>query len=109
MSGVAVCRFYGDTFVRTTHFYTPLANECGVLAHDPAWQFEGQVFRMASPAADGTCASATIPLYRMYNDGLGGSPNHRCTTDLAVRGAMLAAGWVPEGYGPLGVDACVPG
>ncbi|MFI4903964.1 MAG: hypothetical protein ACHP91_11175 [Burkholderiales bacterium] len=108
-SGAVVCRFYGDGFARTTHFYTPLSNECAILAHDPVWQFEGDVFRMALPAADGTCVSATIPLYRLYNDGLAGSPNHRHTTDLAVRASMLAAGWVAEGYGPLGVDACVPG
>jgi hypothetical protein len=106
--GVPVCRFYGDTFARTTHFYTALASECAQLARDPAWQFEGTVMRMALPSAAGACASGTIPLYRLYNDGHGGSPNHRYTTDPGVRTTMIAAGWVPEGYGALGVDACVP-
>jgi hypothetical protein len=108
-AGVPVCRFYGDTFARTTHFYTPLASECAQLQRDKAWQFEGTVMRMALPSADGACGNGTVPLYRLYNDGHGGSPNHRYTIDLRVRAMMIAAGWIPEGYGPLGVDACVPG
>lgn len=32
----------------------------------------------------------------------------RYTTDLAVRNAMLVLGWIPEGYGPIGVIMCAP-
>ena len=56
----------------------------------------------------GTCPSGTTPLYRLYNNGQGGAPNHRYTIDPAVRTQMIAANWVPEGNGPDGVFACVP-
>jgi serine protease len=108
--GSLVCRFYGAAFARSSHFYTALANECALLRNDPNWQFEGEVFRVALPnAADGHCAAATIPLYRLYNNNEGGAPNHRYTVDLEIRSAMIAEGWIPEGYGALGVNACVPG
>jgi hypothetical protein len=48
-------------------------------------------------------------VFRLYNNGQGGAPNHRYTTDAAVRAAMIAAGWAPEGYGPQGVALCSPG
>jgi hypothetical protein len=74
---------------------------------NPAWTFEAEVFNVAPPAPDGTCGPGTQPLYRMYNNGMSGAPNHRYTTDLDVRSLLLALGWVPEGAG-VGVIACVP-
>lgn len=47
-----------------------------------------------------------MPIYRVYNNGHGGAPNHRFTTSLTIRARMLAAGWIPEGYGALGVSMC---
>ena len=38
----------------------------------------------------------------------GGAPNHRYTTDLAVRAQMIAKGWVPEGRGSNPVQMCSP-
>ena len=70
--------------------------------------FEGEVFFVAVPALDGTCPAGTNPVYRVYNNGQGAAPNHRYTTDLAVRNAMLAQAWIPEGYGPIGVIMCAP-
>ncbi len=61
---------------------------------------------MTSPA--GSCAAGTVPLYRLYNNGMSGAPNHRYTTSQAVRASMIAAGWLPEGNGDDGVFACVP-
>ena len=49
-----------------------------------------------------------MPVYRMYNNGQGGAPNHRYTTDLAVRAQMLVQGWIAEGYGKIGVIMCSP-
>ncbi len=49
-----------------------------------------------------------MPLYRLYNDGKSGAPNHRYTIHTSVRATMIAAGWLPEGMGPNGVFACVP-
>jgi len=70
--------------------------------------FEAEVFFIAIPALDGTCPAGTDPVYRVYNNGQGAAPNHRYTTDLAVRNTMLAFGWIPEGYGPIGVIMCAP-
>ena len=74
-----------------------------------AWlQMHSRALVLGRRTGRGACGNGTVPLYRLYNDGHGGSPNHRYTIDLRVRATMIAAGWVPEGYGPLGVDACVP-
>jgi hypothetical protein len=72
------------------------------------WQFEGDVFDMLLPDAAGVCPAENAPVYRLYNNGQGGAPNHRFTTDLTTRGQMLELGWVSEGHGPLGVVMCAP-
>jgi acid phosphatase type 7 len=104
-----VCRFWsGQTFSpKSSHFYTPVAAECVVVKGNPGWQFEGEVFAMMLPDAAGACARGTVPLYRLYNNGQGGAPNHRYTTSLATRAGMLAQGWIAEGAG-IGVIGCVP-
>jgi len=55
-----------------------------------------------------SCPPSTVAVYRLYNDGQGAAPNHRYTTEPAIRTQMIAAGWIPEGYGPLGVIMCSP-
>jgi len=47
-------------------------------------------------------------LYRLYNNGMGGAPNHRYTTSLATFNTMLAQGWAFEGEANTKVFACVP-
>jgi hypothetical protein len=59
-------------------------------------------------ATSGACAEGNTPLYRLYNNGIGGAPNHRYTTSLSIRSTMLAAGWIPEGFGSDGITGCVP-
>jgi hypothetical protein len=104
-----VCRFFSTSFgLRSSHFYTPSALECGVVRQNPDWQLEGEVFGVAAPGPLGDCPAGMQPVYRLYNDGQGQSPNHRYTTRAATREAMLARGWIPEGYGPLGVVMCAP-
>jgi cytochrome c2 len=104
----AVCRFFSTSFApKSSHFYTALANECTAVKANPDWQFEAEVFFVAQPAVDGSCASGTIPVYRVYNNGQGAAPNHRLTTELEVRAQMLAKGWIAEGAG-IGVTMCVP-
>jgi hypothetical protein len=49
-----------------------------------------------------------VVLYRLYNNGMGGAPNHRYTTSLATFNQMRAAGWIFEGNGLTGAFACVP-
>jgi len=104
----AVCRFFSTSFApKSSHFYTALASECKTVKASPDWQFEAEVFFVGSPAADGTCSSGRLPVYRLYNNGQGAAPNHRFTTDLAVRSDMMAKGWIPEGFG-IGVTMCAP-
>jgi len=105
----AVCRFFSTAFgPKSSHFYTPDAPECATVKANPNWQFEAEVFFTTAPALDGSCPANADPVYRVYNNGLGGAPNHRYTTDLAVRAQMLALGWIAEGYGPIGVIMCAP-
>lgn len=108
-SGLAtMCRFFSAAFApRSSHFYTPDSAECNEVRDNTVWQYEGVAGYSASPTATGTCLIG-IPLYRLYNNGMSGAPNHRYTTSVAMRSAMLTQGWTPEGLGPLGVIACVP-
>jgi hypothetical protein len=105
---VEVCRFFSTAFgAKSSHFYTPYATECAIVKQNPNWQFEAAVFNMVPPKGDGTCDPGLKPLYRVYNDGMGGAPNHRQMTDLALFETMRSLGWKPEGQG-VGVIACVP-
>jgi hypothetical protein len=103
-----VCRFWsGETYApKSSHVYLTNAAECALRRGDPAWNFEGEVFAVMLPDGAGTCADGTIPLYRLYNEGIGNAPNHRYTTSLTIRARMLAQGWSAEGVG-VGVVACV--
>ncbi len=103
------CRFFSTSFSpKSSHFYTPFATECDTVKGNPDWQFESIAFYIQQAAADGTCGAGTVPLYRLYNNGMGGAPNHRYTTSLTVFNTMAAAGWVSEGNGDTKVFACVP-
>lgn len=103
-----VCRFFSERFApKSSHFYTPFATECEIVSASADWQLEGEVFAVDLPGQAGECASG-IPLYRLYNDGQSGAPNHRYTTSPVIRAEMLAQGWIAEGSGALGVIACVP-
>jgi YVTN family beta-propeller protein len=107
-----VCRFFSTAFgALSSHFYTPYAAECATLQADPAhvWELESPaVYYLALPDDTGTCPAGTVPLYRLYNNGMGGAPNHRYTADRAVRDMMIPLGWTPEGSGPDIVFACIP-
>jgi hypothetical protein len=108
-SAAPTCRFFSTIFApKSSHFYTPFAAECAGLKAGQAWQFESIAFYIQLADVDGLCGAGTIPLYRAYNDGMGGAPNHRYTTSLTILNQMLAAGWVFEGNGNTKVFACVP-
>ena len=47
-----------------------------------------------------------VRAYRLGNHAV--SSNHRYTTDPSTRRSMMAAGWIPEGYGVTGVAMCGP-
>ena len=104
-----VCRFFSASFApKSSHFYTPYADECATVNANPAWTFEAIAFYVELPSANGSCAPGRQPVYRLYNNGQSGAPNHRYTVSLSVRDQMLAQGWVPEGVGVFGTIACVP-
>jgi len=106
---VGVCRFFSTSFApKSSHFYTPDANECGIVQANANWQFEAVVFYMTKADVNGNCPAGSQPVYRLYNNGQGAAPNHRYTTSLSIRAQMLAQSWIPEGYGAVGVIMCAP-
>jgi hypothetical protein len=104
-----MCRYYSAAFApKSSHFYSPLAFECQVVQASPLWQFETVAFFVELPDGNGNCLPGTQQLFRLFNEGLSGAPNHRYTISLNVRTQMVAQGWTSEGFGPLGTIACVP-
>ncbi len=110
---VPVCRFFGTDQYRAngtrigpnSHFYTADPAECAfvktgyqaVAANGisyPAWTYEGDAFA-AKLAVGGTCPGGTVPLYRAYNDGARGDPNHRYSTVTTLLTSLV--GWSFEG------------
>jgi hypothetical protein len=108
-----VCRFFsGESFApQSSHFYTPYPEECAILKTGTVWEFERNEFDLRlpqGPAGQGSCLAGTLPLYRLYNNGQGGAPNHRYTEDLAIFSQMLSQGWAFEGEAQTKVFACAP-
>ena len=104
-----VCRFFSAAFApKSGHFYSNDPAECPGLQARGAWVLEDPAafYMMKSPT--GFCPIGSTPLYRLYNDGQGGAPNHRYTIDPGIRRSMIAAHWISEGNGADGVFACVP-
>ncbi len=108
-SHAPVCRFYGRSEAGLdSHFYSASISECQELIarYSNAWIYEsGNVFTIDVPdPVKGAWAPTALPVYRLYNDRA--DVNHRYTTSLALRAQMINAGWITEGYGPLGVAMC---
>jgi hypothetical protein len=109
-SSSTVSRFFGTMFdPKSSHVYTANEAEYDALVSGAiaGWQLEGPVFSAPLPAHNGKCPAGTIPVYRLYNNGMGGAPNHRLITDANEFAQMLADGWIPEGQG-IGVGFCSP-
>ena len=107
---VANCRFFNDHFApKSSHFYAPHGFGCeATLELFPDWTLEdAALFNTMLSDPDGSCPLGTIPLYRLYNQGQGGAPNHRFVTSLTARQTMITRGYIPEGNG-IGVGNCVP-
>ena len=101
---IPVCRFFTVTFApKSSHFYTSDPGECEAVKNNPDWQFEKIAFYVHRYDG-GACPAGTIPVYRIYNNGQTGAPNHRFTTNLALYGNFVnTQGWAAEG-----VRFCVP-
>ncbi|HEY8242581.1 MAG TPA: choice-of-anchor D domain-containing protein [Casimicrobiaceae bacterium] len=99
---VPVCRFFttpGTFGTKSSHFYTANQAECDGLKLNPNWIYEKIAFFIAIPTG-GVCPGGTIPVYRMYNHGQTGAPNHRFTTSFATyQQYTTTLGWDQEGIG----------
>jgi hypothetical protein len=108
----AICRFFNDHFApKSSHFYAPHGLGCeATLAQFPDWRLEDDNLfdAMLPDGTSGACPAGTIPVYRLYNNGMGAAPNHRFVTSLTERQNMIDQGFVAEGAG-IGVGMCVPG
>jgi hypothetical protein len=107
-----VCRYFTTpTSGLSTHFYSAFPQECAAIPtlFPGIWTLETtDAFGVRQPnVATGQCPFGTSPLYRLYNGGP--DVNHRYVTDPDTRQLMAGNyGWIPEGYGPLGVGMCLP-
>jgi len=104
-----VCRYYGKPeFGLDTHFFSAFAGECAIIpiAFPNQWILESDgAYAIAIPnESTGACAPGTLPIYRLFNARP--DVNHRYTTSLEIRQQMIDSGWIPEGYGTIGVAMC---
>ncbi len=68
------------------------------MASFPEWQLEDdRLFNAMLPDAAGACPAGFLPLYRLYNNGKGGAPNHRFVISLGEQRYMVNQGWIAEG------------
>src|SRR5262249_33934011 len=108
-----VCRFFVPP---ASHFLSAFPDECAAVgAAHPEFTLEADAaFYAWTPNEDGTCPQLSTaiggfefqPVYRLWNQRL--DTNHRLTASKTERDAMVARGWVSEGYGEQGVAMCVP-
>jgi hypothetical protein len=104
-----VCRFYIPPGYGNSHYYSASPDECAAAqVKFPALIDESpRVFFIDLPdLSTGQCPAGTAPVYRLWNNRA--DSNHRYTTNLSIRNDMMAKGYIPEGYGPLGVAMCAP-
>jgi serine protease len=102
-----VCRIYIPPDLGDGHYFGRDASECAqTLTRHPSFVAESQSFFYLFTAMSGACPAATLPVYRVFSNRA--DPNHRYTTDRAVRDAMVARGWLAEGDGQDRVLMCTP-
>jgi hypothetical protein len=101
--GRSTCRWYGLlAFGLDTHCFSASATECGQVASAPLtsgrWKEEtGNAFEATLPdILTGACPDTTAPVYRLWNGRV--DSNHRYTTKVAIKQAMIAKGYIPEGF-----------
>ena len=104
-----VCRFYLPPEVGDSHFFSASPVECS----EAPIKFPNFVFETAAAMHEvlpdpalGACPVNTVPIFRVWNRRA--DSNHRYVADRSVRDAMVARGYVAEGYGPDAVAMCAP-
>ena len=91
-----VCRFFGTPGLGVnSHFYTAFDVECAAVKQLAGWIFEANAFYIAADVTQ--CPASTRPVYRLYNNSMGGDPNHRYTARWPVISDMQSEGWLLEG------------
>jgi hypothetical protein len=109
VDAVPVCRYYIPPGYGDSHFFSASAYECGIVpTMFPLLVKESDAaFYIALPdASTGACTIDEQPVFRLWNGRQ--DSNHRYTTSLAVKAAMIGLGYVAEGYGPDQVAMCAP-
>jgi serine protease len=102
-----VCRIYIPPGLGDGHYYGRDQFECeSTAARNPSFVLEAAQFFYLYPAAAGNCSPGQAPVYRVFSNRA--DANHRYTTERAVRGQMVARGWLAEGDGPDTVVMCAP-
>lgn len=107
---VPVCRLYRiPASGQGSHVLSAHAPECVALeAGSPSngWILETrEAFRASLPdPATGACPSDRVGVYRLWNGRV--DADHVLTTSWYERNALLARGYVSEGWGPEGVAMC---
>ena len=104
-----VCRFYLPPVYGNSHFFSASPAECAyVQAAMPAAELESaNAFYVDTPdATSGACPSGTVAVYRLWNGRA--DLDHRYTISATIKAAMIAQGYIAEGYGPNQVTMCVP-
>lgn len=105
-----VCRFFGLFSNGTvgSHFYTVDTDECAYVKNRLDWSwasgYEGYAFYAVKPTG-GSCPSGTFPVYRVFNNGMGGAPNHRYMTSQTDVDTMVSQGWASEGIAMCALPA----
>jgi len=104
-----VCRLYLPPVYGNSHFFSASPAECAyVQAAMPAAVLESaNAFYVDTPdTTTGACPSGTVAVYRLWNHRA--DLDHRYTTSATIKAAMIAQGYVAEGYGPDQVAMCSP-
>ncbi len=104
-----VCRFYLPPGNGDSHFYSASPAECAeVRTRFPSFVFEApDVMHVGLPdTVTGACRAGEVTVFRLWNNRA--DSNHRYTADVAVKAAMLARGYIAEGYGPDAAIMCAP-
>jgi hypothetical protein len=104
-----VCRYYIPPGYGDSHFFSAAPDECAIALVKFPWLIRetDAAFYISLPdPTTGSCGANEMAVYRLWNGRA--DSNHRYTTSNAVKVAMVAAGYVAEGYGPDQVDMCAP-
>lgn len=103
-----VCRFYIPPAQGDSHFFSVSVGECDATAiRFPAFTLETpEAMRAGLPnERTGACpADWPVAVYRVWNGRI--DSNHRYTARRETREAMLARGWIAEGYGLDAIALC---